>query len=729
MALSNVPFGLVQPPQKVQFLFNQLFIFFLLLLPNAMSISFNFPSFNTDNSKLTLQGDAYTNPYGLQLTKDTLDGSIGRSVGRALYHERVHLWDNSTGKLNVTDFTTDFSFIVKALNMYAGAGDGLAFFITPFNSSIPNNSEGGYLGLFSRETAINGTRNQIVAVEIDTFKNSWDPSDSLLYAHVGFDINSIVSNKSETLPPSMNITNGSTTNVRVSYDSTSQILSAFLTYATEPPINLSSIVDLTILPEWVSVGFSATTGSSIELHTILSWSFNSTLEAGNVSTQPTNTGGGFNQTKETGDQTNNTGNGSTKKKLALIICLAVSSGVVSCGIGLLWFICWRKRAGGNTEDSGDDGNMDDEFEKGTGPRRFTYRELLNATNNFAERGKLGEGGFGGVYKGLFSESNVEVAVKRVSKGSKQGKKEYKSEVKIISHLGHRNLVQLIGWCHEQRELLLVYEYMPNGSLDSHLFGAKIMLKWPVRYNIAQGLTSAILYLHEEWEQCVVHRDIKSSNIMLDSNFNAKLGDFGLARLVDHELGLQTTVLAGTMGYLAPECFTTGTASKESDVYSFGVVCLEIACGRKPVDPRAEPSKVRLVEWVWDLYGNGQLLEAVDKRLGMEFDEGQIKSLMVVGLWCCHPDPTSRPSIRQVMHVLKFEASLPNLPSKLPVPMYVGPPMDLCKLSNTSSGFTRSKDQTQCSCSSCSTNSSMSTGPSKPLLYSSKAEVELASTMH
>nr|POF15886.1 l-type lectin-domain containing receptor kinase ix.1 [Quercus suber] len=533
-------------------------------------------------------------------------------------------------------------------------------------AQIPDNSFGGYLGLFSNETAINGTQNQIVAVEFDTYPNEWDTASA---PHVGIDINSIVSNVSRTLPQSINITNGSTT----------YVWRWFLRY------------------------------------------YSSTLEAEDVSTQPNKTGGGF-------TQTNNTGNGSTKNKLGLIIGLAVSSVGVSCGIGLLCFLCWRKRAGGNTEDSGDDDNMDDEFERGTGPRRFTYRELLNATNNFVERGKLGEGGFGGVYKGLLSESIVEVAVKRVSKGSKQGKKEYKSEVKIISRLRHRNLVQLIGWCHEQRELLLVYEYMPNGSLDSHLFGAKIMLKWPIRYKIAQGLASALLYLHEEWEQCVVHRDIKSSNIMLDSNFNAKLGDFGLARLVDHELGLQTTVVAGTMGYLAPECFTTGTASKESDVYSFGVVCLEIACGRKPVDPQAEPSKVRLVEWVWDLYGNGQLLEAVDKRLGMEFDEGQIKSLMVVGLWCCHPDPTSRPSIRQVIHVLKFEASLPILPSKLPVPMYVGPPMGLCKLSNTSSGFTRSKDQTQCSCSSCSTNSSMSTGPSKPLLYSSKAEVELASTM-
>ena len=144
-----------------------------------------------------------------------------------------------------------------------------------------------------------------------------------------------------------------------------------------------------------------------------------------------------------------------------------------------------------------------------------------------------------------------------------------SEVKIIGRLRHRNLVQLIGWCHEQHELLLVYEYMPNGSLDSHLFGKKTTLTWPIRYKIAQGLASALLYLHEEWEQCVVHRDIKSSNIMLDSNFNAKLGDFGLARLVDHDLGSQTTVLAGTMGYLAPECVITGKASKDLIVIVLG----------------------------------------------------------------------------------------------------------------------------------------------------------------
>ncbi|CAN0865070.1 L-type lectin-domain containing receptor kinase IX.1 [Linum grandiflorum] len=339
--------------------------------------------------------------------------------------------------------------------------------------------------------------------------------------------------------------------------------------------------------------------------------------------------------------------------------------------------------------------MDDEFEKGTGPKRFSYRELSRATRNFSE--KLGEGGFGGVYKGIVSVTGSEIAVKRVSRTSRQGKKEYISEVRIISRLRHRNLVQLIGWCHEKNELLLVYEFLPNGSLDQHLFGGgersrtTVVLDWPVRYKIAQGLASGLLYLHEEWEQCVVHRDIKSSNVMLDSNFNAKLGDFGLARLVDHELGSQTTVLA---------CVTTGKASKESDVYSFGVVCLEIACGRKPVDPKQELRKVRLVEWVWDLYGQGEILEAVDWKLTAAADE-EVERLMIVGLWCCHPDEMNRPSIRQVISVLKMEAPLPSLPAKLPVPMYYAPPVDITKFKSydtTSSGAGRTQTTTRTSSS-------------------------------
>ncbi|WMV50914.1 hypothetical protein MTR67_044299 [Solanum verrucosum] len=293
-------------------------------------------------------------------------------------------------------------------------------------------------------------------------------------------------------------------------------------------------------------------------------------------------------------------------------------------------------------------------------------KLARCTNNFSPEEMLGQGGFGGVYKLYLRESDSYIVVKRISRESKQGIKEYASEVRIISRLRHKHLVQLIGWCHQKRELL-VYEFMPNGSLDHHLFKGKSHLTWPIRFKIAQGLASTLFYLHEEWEQCVVHRDIKSSNIMLDSNFNAKLGDFGLARLVDHDKGSQTTVLAGTMGYMAPECLTTGKASKETDVYSFGVLALEIACGRKPIDPKAEEHQVNIIEWAWRLYGMGNLSEAVDPGLSSEFNEEEVEHLLIVGLWCAHPDNKCRPSIRQAIQVLNFEAPLPTLLPNMYVP--------------------------------------------------------------
>ncbi|KAE8652365.1 hypothetical protein Csa_022165 [Cucumis sativus] len=296
-----------------------------------------------------------------------------------------------------------------------------------------------------------------------------------------------------------------------------------------------------------------------------------------------------------------------------------------------------------------------------------------ATNNFSKERKLGQGGFGAVYRGYIPDIDLSVAVKKISRGSRQGRKEYITEVKIISRLRHRNLVQLIGWCHDKGEFLLVYEFMPNGSLDSHLFGKRAPLAWTVRYKIALGLASALLYLHEEGEQCVVHRDIKSSNIMLDSNFNVKLGDFGLARLMDHELGAQTTGLVGTLGYLAPEYISTGRASKESDVFSFGVVALEIATGRMSRNSMEMESHKGLVEWVWDLHGNGKLLMGMDEKLvESDYEQKQVECLMLVGLWSAYPDPNLRPSIRQVIQVLNFETTMPNLPSKMPIAVYHPP---------------------------------------------------------
>ena len=162
-------------------------------------------------------------------------------------------------------------------------------------------------------------------------------------------------------------------------------------------------------------------------------------------------------------------------------------------------------------------------------------------------------------------------------------------------------MKLVSWCHEKGEFLLIYEYMPNNRLDAHLYG-KAPLPWSMRLNVVKGVVHALMYLHEEWEQCVIHRDIKSNNVMLESCFNAKMGDFGLSRLVEHEDIMETTGVAGTMGYLALETVMTGRASKESDVYSFGVLVLEIVCGRRPIDVRNKDRKFSLVETVWELYG-------------------------------------------------------------------------------------------------------------------------------
>ncbi|KAJ0007803.1 hypothetical protein Pint_29962 [Pistacia integerrima] len=179
----------------------------------------------------------------------------------------------------------------------------------------------------------------------------------------------------------------------------------------------------------------------------------------------------------------------------------------------------------------------------------------------------------------------------------------------------------------------------------------------------------LLYLHEEWEQCVLHRDIKSSNIMLDSNFNSKLGDFGLATFVDHAKGSHATGLAGTRGYMAPECLKTKKTSKESDVFSFGVVALEIACGRRSIEHKYEEDQVSLVPWVWESYRNERLLDIADKKLCMNFDVKQMECLLIVGLLCAHPDRNQRPSIRQVIQFLNFELALPNLPPNMPASNY------------------------------------------------------------
>ncbi|PSS30040.1 Legume lectin domain protein [Actinidia chinensis var. chinensis] len=615
-------------------------LFVLYLLPPTSPVYFQFTRFDPDATNILYQGDAVPSVGAIEFNKVNY---LCR-VGWATYSERVQLWDSDSGKLS--DFTTHFSFIIDTGGL-TNYGQGFAFFLAPVGFQIPPNSVGGFLGLFNTTTS-DSSQNQIVAVEFDSFPNpEWDPP----YQHVGINNNSIASTTTTRWNASFH--SGDTADAWITYNATTKNLTVFWSYERTPNsqenTSLSYQIDLMeVLPEWVTVGFSAATGMYVERHTLQSWEFRSSLDIKEKS-------------------------GKSAKEIRLVVGLTVSVGVLVLGGIIAAIILWKKRLVRRKKaEMMNLTSINDDLERGAGPRRFSYRDLVSATGNFLAERKLGEGGFGCVYRGYVNDLDMAVAVKKISRGSRQGKKEYITEVKIISRLRHRNLVQLMGWCHERGEFLLVYEYMPNGSLDAHLFGKKSPLTWAVRNKIVIGLASALLYLHEEWEQCVVHRDIKPSNIMLDSSFNVKLGDFGLARLMDHELGPQTTGLAGTLGYLAPEYVSTGKASKESDVFSFGVVVLEIATGRKSVDPTEGKSHIGLVQWVWELYGGGQLLSAVDERLNVNYDVKEIECLMIVGLWCAYPDHSLRPSIRQAIQVLHLEAPMPNLPLKMPVPMYHPP---------------------------------------------------------
>ncbi|XP_038695365.1 L-type lectin-domain containing receptor kinase IX.1-like [Tripterygium wilfordii] len=615
---------------------------FLFFLPTAKSISFQINRFDPNDLSIIYEGDATTYVGVIDFTSELYFCHIGR----ATYSQKVPLWDPDTRKL--ADFNTHFSFTIdiegRALHNYSA---GLAFFIAPVGFSIPLNSADAYLGLYSTTTS-GSSKNQIVHVEFDTFSNpEWDPP----YEHIGINKNSIAS----AVTTFWNVTLHSNDNadVWITYNATTKNFSVSWTFqATNDPnenSSLSYIIDLMeVLPEWVSIGFSAATGYNMERHNLNSWEFHSSLN--------------IKETRENQARTRRP-----------IIRLAVSLvGALIAGVIIASAVLWkRKQKRMETEETTMNmTSFNEDLEREAGPRRFSYKDLASATKNFSSERKLGEGGFGAVYKGYLNDLSIPVAVKKISRGSKQGKREYITEIRVISRLRHPNLVQLIGWCHDKHEFLLVYEFMPNRSLDSHLFGKKPPLTWVLRYKIALGIASGLLYLHEEWEQCVVHRDIRSSNIMLDSSFIVKLGDFGLARLIDHEVSLMSTGLAGTFGYMAPEYVCTGRASKESDVYSFGVVILEIATGRKATNIIENNSRFALVEWIWSHYGRGDLLLAIDERLhGGGFDDKQVQYLMIVGLCCAHPNHRLRPSMRQAIQVLNFEAPLPDLPMQMPALAY------------------------------------------------------------
>ncbi|XVF87035.1 hypothetical protein PTKIN_Ptkin18bG0088200 [Pterospermum kingtungense] len=295
---------------------------------------------------------------------------------------------------------------------------------------------------------------------------------------------------------------------------------------------------------------------------------------------------------------------------------------------------------------------DEEVLIGIGPRpnTFSYSELKTATEDFSPSKKLGEGGFGPVYKGMLSDGK-EVAVKQLSLASHQGKRQFIAEVATISAVQHRNLVKLYGCCIEGKRHLLVYEYLENKSLDQALFGrSDLHLDWPTRFNICLSTARGLAYLHEESRPRIVHRDVKASNILLDAELCPKISDFGLAKLYDDNKTHISTRVAGTIGYLAPEYAMRGHLTEKADVFSFGVVALEIISGRPNSDNSLDADKVYLLEWAWSLYEKNQSLDLVDPSLA-DFDENEALQLVGVALLCTQGSPTLRPSMSRVVAML------------------------------------------------------------------------------
>nr|XP_043626685.1 probable LRR receptor-like serine/threonine-protein kinase At1g07650 [Erigeron canadensis] len=294
---------------------------------------------------------------------------------------------------------------------------------------------------------------------------------------------------------------------------------------------------------------------------------------------------------------------------------------------------------------------------------FTLRQIKAATKNFDLSNKLGEGGFGAVYKGLLSDGTI-IAVKQLSSKSKQGSREFVNEIGMISALQHPNLVKLYGCCVEGNQLSLIYEYMENNCLSRALFGrdklSKTKLTWPVRVEICLGIARGLVYLHEESQLKIVHRDIKTSNVLLDKNLSAKISDFGLAKLNDDGNTHISTRIAGTIGYMAPEYAMRGYLTAKADVYSFGVVALEIVSGKSNTNYRPKEDFVYLLDWAYVLQERGSLLELVDPDLGSEYSSEEAMTILNVALLCTNASPTLRPTMSQAMNMLEGRTNVQDM---------------------------------------------------------------------